>query len=97
MTIRLGVIEYNRSSRPIKADSIMQILAVSSKAVIRLAWSSLNPYSDNSIRTQALATWFCEFFNLVRNDNQGYKCIKILCDMNILNRRGEFVKPAFDL
>jgi hypothetical protein len=97
MSIRFGIIEYERSSRPVNADTIRQLLSVAGKDVIRLAWSSLNPDSSNDVKHDALAVWFCEFFNLTRNDGQGSKCIRVLCDLNILYKHGSWVKPEFDL
>ena len=97
MSIRLGVIEYDRPSRAVKTDEVRQILAVAGKDVIRLAWSSLNPSSENWVNSDALATWFCEFFNLDRNCGNGNQCIGLLCDLNLLYRSGGSVKPEFDL
>ena len=96
MAIKLGMIEYQRPSRPVKADDIRQFLAVGGKDIVRIAWSSLAPGSDNEIKHEALAVWMCEFFNLRRKDGQGSKCIRLLCDMNILYRHGNWVRPEFD-
>ena len=97
MGIRLGVIEYDRPSRPVKADDIGQILAVGGQDVVRIAWASLNPNHSNEVKHDALAVWFCEFFNMPRNDGQGSKCIRLLCDMNILYRQGSWVRPEIDI
>lgn len=97
MGILLGVIEYERPSRPVKADDVRQILAVAGKDVVRLAWSSLNPDSSNDVKHDAIAVWFCEFFNMPRNDGQGSKCVRILCDMDLLYKHGSWVRPEFEL
>lgn len=91
MGIRIGVIEYNRPSRPIYADDIRQILAVGGKDIVRMAWASLNPDRDNEIKRDALANWLCELFNLKNDCQQGYKCIWILCNMDILYERNGWV------
>jgi len=59
MGIRLGVNEYERPTRPIKADDIRQILAVGGKDVIRIAWPSLNPNSRSDVKFDTLAVWYC--------------------------------------
>ena len=97
MGIRLGVIEYERPTRPVKADDIRQILAVGGKDVIRIAWSSLNPDNSNDVKSDALAVWFCEFFNMARAEGNGTKCVRILVGMNLLYSHGSWVKPEFDL
>lgn len=99
MGIRLGVIEYDRPSRPVKVDDVRQMLAVAGKDVIRLAWASLNPDSGNCVKREALATWFCEFFNLERDCGNGNRCTGLLCNMDLLERCcwDEEVKPKFDL
>ena len=99
MPMYLELIQYDRPLIPVPANNIMQILAIKGKDVIRLAWSSLNPNEDNNIRTEALAAWFCEFFNLIRNEGQGNLCISRLCDMNILRKSyaGTYVRPEFKL
>ncbi len=97
MSIRIGVIDYDRPSRPGSAEDIRQLLAVGGKDVIRLAWSSLNPNEYNEIKRDALASWFCEFFNLKRDAGQGNKCINILKNMNIVKAGNWNVRPNFDL
>jgi hypothetical protein len=96
MGIRLGVIEYDRPSRPVKVDDIRQMLALGGKDVIRLAWASLNPDRANDVKYSALAIWFREFFNMADYEN-GCKCVGILESLNLLHVHGDWVKPEFDL
>lgn len=96
MGIRLGVIEYDRPSRPVKVDDVRQMLAVAGKDVIRLAWSSLNPDSGNDVKYSALAFWFRDFLNMVDYEHGG-ECIGVLKSLNLLYVHGEWVKPEFDL
>jgi len=70
MGIRIGIIDYDRPSRPVKASEIRHVLAVVGKDVIRMAWASLNPDADNDVKHEALAVWLCEFFNMRRQDGQ---------------------------
>ncbi len=100
MSIRIGMIDYDRPSRPGSAEDVRQFLAVGGKDVIRLAWSSLNPSENNYIARDELASWFCDIFNLKRDAGQGNKCINILEKTGLLVRSRvghEPVRPSFDL
>lgn len=97
MTIKLGVVEYVRPTSSVCTDDIRQFLAVGGKDVIRLAWKSLTPDRDNLIKHDALGVWFCEFFNLRRNEGNGTKCIQILKDMDIISGNSSYIYPKFDV
>lgn len=100
MSVRIGMINYDRPSRQGSAEDVRQLLAVGGKDVIRIAWSSLNPSENNYIAREKLASWFCDFFNLKRDVGQGNKCINILEKTGLLVRSRvchEPVRPGFDL
>jgi len=96
MGIRIGVIDYERPSRQVSAEDVRQILAVGGKDVIRLAWASLNPAGNNSVKHDALAVWFCEFFNMKHNKGNGSACIRILRSMDLLHG-DTWVSPTFEV
>lgn len=98
MKIRLGVIEYERPARPVKAEDIRQILAVGGKDVIQIAWSSLSTDRSNRVESDALKVWFCEFFNMARDEGHGTTCVETLTAMNLLRVSNKYwVEPTFDL
>jgi hypothetical protein len=96
MAIRLGVIEYDRPSRPVDLDAVRELLAVGGKDIVRVAWASLAPDEHNWILKEALAVWLREFFNL-RTEAVGMECIKLLLKMSILSENWATVRPGFDI
>jgi len=96
MGIRIGVIDYERPSRPVNVEEVRKYLTIAGKDVIRLAWASLNTYDDNRVKHDALAVWFCEFFNMKHDEGNGSKCIQMLKSMDLLE--GIYnMKPKVDV
>ena len=97
MSIRIGIIDYERPSKTVDFEKVRQILAVSGKDVIRIAWSSLNPNDYDYIEYSAVETWLCEFFNMTSYIGDGRKSIELLCDLKLLLKDGKKLKPTFDI